>query len=423
MNVLHLVAGRLDRGAARGAYWLHRALVEIGVDSTILTNSRDDLGDDTVISANRSVFSRASFGLRYKASRLPIEAYRHRQAVAFSTGLDGIDMTRHPAYGAADLVHLHWINSLVSVRSLGKVAKPVVWTLRDMWPFTGGCHHAMDCERYTDECGRCPQLDSHRERDLSRFVLRHKQASVPANLRVVGISRWISERASRSALFRQCDISTISNNVDTELFHPIDRQTARQALGLDDERKLVLIGALDISSIYKGFDLFLQALDELRGENVRIVTFGRSGSAVPESLGFPVTELGLLADAVSLRLAYSAADVFVAPSRAEAFGKTLAEAMACGTPVVCFDATGPKDIVEHEQDGYKAAPFEPADLARGIRWVLGQDNEGYVRLCRKARERAVRLFDSRVIARQYETIYREMLGCTAAVGAAGPEAA
>jgi glycosyltransferase involved in cell wall biosynthesis len=111
-----------------------------------------------------------------------------------------------------------------------------------------------------------------------------------------------------------------------------------------------------------------------------------------------------------LRQAYSAADVFVAPSRAEAFGKTLAEAMSCGTPVVCFDATGPRDIVEHKRDGYKAVPFEPSDLARGIRWVLGQTPEAYTQLCRHARERAQRCFDSRVVAQQYAIVYRDLLG-------------
>jgi glycosyltransferase involved in cell wall biosynthesis len=401
VKILHLVAGRLDGGAARGAYWLHQ---------TILTNARDDLGDDTVVSLNRSLSSRLKFGLAHEASRLPIKVYRRRQSVAFNTGLAGVDITRHPAYDSADLVHLHWINSLVRIRSLRKVNKPLVWTLRDMWPFTGGCHHSLDCDRFAEGCGRCPQLGSVRERDLSRFVLRHKQASVPKNITVIGISRWISEHAGRSTLFRNCRVSTISNNVDTELFAPFEKTLARQALGLDDGRKLVLIGAQDIASIYKGFDLFLEALAALREENICIATFGKPGEVVPRSLGFPVTNLGLLSDLLSLRLAYSAADVFVAPSRAEAFGKTLAEAMSCGTPVVCFDATGPRDIVEHKRDGYKAVPFEPSDLARGIRWVLGQTPEAYTQLCRHARERAQRCFDSRVVAQQYAIVYRDLLG-------------
>ncbi len=138
--------------------------------------------------------------------------------------------------------------------------------------------------------------------------------------------------------------------------------------------------------------------------------FGNSGQGVPESLGVPSTSLGFLSDAISLRLAYSAADVFVAPSRADAFGKTLVEAMSCGTPVVCFNATGPKDIVEHRISGYLAEPFSSADLAQGIQWVLDQPTEAYAELCRSARVRAQDCFDSRVIARAYLDLYREVLG-------------
>ena len=409
MNVLHLVAGQLDGGAARGAYWLHRALCELGVESTILTNARDNLGDESVISLTGSAYGKLKFALLRRMGLLPIKAYRKRQHLTFNTGIDGIDVTRHPAYDSADLVHLHWVNGLVNMRSLRKVKKPLVWTMRDMWPFTGGCHQSMDCERFTNGCGSCPQLGSSRERDLTRYVLRHKKASVPKDIRVVGISRWMAERASRSALFSDCNVSTISNNVDTELFSPLEKKLARQTLELDDDRKIVLVGALDVASIYKGFDLLLEALGQVLNNNIRIVTFGRSSAAIPESLGVPVTNLGFLSDAIALRLAYSAADVFVAPSRADAFGKTLVEAMSCGTPVVCFNATGPKDIVEHRVNGYMAEPFDPEDLAKGIEWVLGQSAETHAELCRSARTRAQQRFDSMVIAKEYLALYEDAL--------------
>ena len=99
--------------------------------------------------------------------------------------------------------------------------------------------------------------------------------------------------------------------------------------------------------------------------------------------------------------------MFVAPSLMDAFGKTLAEAMACGTPVVCFDATGPKDIVDHKINGYLAKPFESEDLADGIEWVLNASN--YDELCLNAREKVVREFDSEVVAKKYIKLYEEIL--------------
>lgn len=409
MNVLHLVAGELGGGAARGAYWLHRALQELGVDSNILTNARDNLGDESVISLTGSAYGKVKFAILRRIGLLPIKTYRNRQHLTFNTGIDGIDVTRHPAYAAADLVHLHWVNGLVNMRSLKKVRKPLVWTLRDMWPFTGGCHQSMDCDRFTHVCGSCPQLGSTRERDLTSFVLRHKQASVPEHVRVVGISSWMSERARQSALFGAREVSTISNNVDTRLFSPVEKNAARQALELHDDRKVLLVGALDVASVYKGFDLFLQALAHLDPEKLRLVTFGNSSAPIPESLGIPVTNLGFLSDAIALRLAYSAADVFVAPSRADAFGKTLVEAMSCATPVVCFNATGPKDVVEHRINGYLAEPFSAEDLAEGIEWVLGQPVDAHAEMCASARARAQERFDSRVIAREYMALYEDAL--------------
>lgn len=409
MKVLHLVAGELHGGAARGAYWLHQALRDLGVDSMILTNAKDNLGDASVISLTDSVPGKLKLAILARLGQIPVRAYRKRQNRIFSTGFDGIDFTRHPAYAPADVVHLHWVNGLVSSRALRKVKKPVIWTLRDMWPFTGGCHYAMECEKFTEGCGRCPQLGSTRERDLTRLVLRHKQASLPENIRIVGISRWLSDCASKSAVFRACQVTTISNNVDTRLFSPSPRNLARQALGLDEGKKVVLIGAQCVDDFYKGFDLFLEAFKSLGKENVHVLMFGRSGDSHLESLGVQTTSLGYLSDTNALRTAYSAADVFVAPSRADAFGKTLVEAMSCGTPVVCFDATGPRDIVEHRISGYLAEPFSALDLAQGMQWVLDQSAEAHAELCRSARARAQQRFDSQVIAKAYLALYRDAL--------------
>ncbi len=412
MNVLHLVAGELDGGAARGAYWLHKALREIGVDSVILSNAKETYGDETVISLANSPLRRLKFAVSKRLGRAPVRAYPRRHHRIFNTGFDGIDITRHPAYAAADVIHLHWINGLVRIGTLNKVTRPVVWTLRDMWPFTGGCHYAIDCERYTGACGRCPQLRSKHERDLTSHVLRHKQKSMPRGMRVIGISRWLSECAKESTLFRDYEVATISNNVDVRSFTPLPKSEARQALGLQDGKKVVLVGAQDAANFYKGFEFFLEALENLKRDDLQILLFGGSGASVPDSLGIQSTHLGFLPDIDALRRAYSAADVFVAPSRMDAFGKTLVEAMACETPVVCFDATGPRDIVEHGVDGYKAEPFSPTDLARGIRWVLDQSAEAHAAMCKKAREHAEQRFDSRVIARQYETVYHQALAET-----------
>lgn len=403
---MHLVGGELAGGAARGAYWLHKGLLGLGVDSRVLTNSRETYSDETVTSIATNKKRKVLALARNQADSSLRSMYRRRQQLIFSTGFFGHDFTRARSYAEADIVHLHWIcGGMVNTSHLAKVDKPLIWTMRDMWPMTGGCHYSMDCEAYKSGCGKCPQLRSKRSKDLSRFVLRRKGRYVPKTTRLVGISHWLSDCARSSTLFRDHDVRTIHNNVSTQEFFPVEKSVARQVLNLPQERSIVLTGAQSIDSFYKGFDIYLGAVPGLESDPL-LLFFGKLDPLAVEPLGRDYVNLGFLHDTVSLRLAYSAADVFVAPSRMEAFGKTLAEAMACGTPVVCFDATGPRDIVSHEVDGYRAQPFDATDLAKGIRWTL-EDHERREWLSRNARRKAEQHFDVCVIAGQYRELYEE----------------
>ena len=409
MKVLHLIAGELTGGAARGAYWLHKGLRELGVDSHVMTNGRETYGDPSVTSLSTSVVDKVKFSLRSRISNIPIQFYPNRKGLIYNTGFAGIDITRHPLYESADIIHLHWINGLVTMHSLRKVKKPLIWTMRDMWPMTGGCHYSMDCDRYKTGCGTCPQLGSTSGWDLSRSVVQYKKKMLLKSMRLVGISHWLSECAEESDVFRGYDISTISNNINTIEFFPVEKGHARQMLGLSSEKKIVLIGSTRLREFYKGFSLFSESLHYLDLSDIHLVVFGQAAEQDMEELHVDYTILGKLTDTIALRLAYSAADVFVAPSRADAFGKTLAEAMSCGTPVVCFDATGPKDIVSHKETGYKASPFDSEDLAKGIKWVLSRTAAEYKKIRNAARTRAVARFDASVVASQYRDLYHECL--------------
>jgi glycosyltransferase involved in cell wall biosynthesis len=407
LKILHLVAGDMNTGAARGAYWLHRALIEQGVDSKILTDNKTDLDDETVISVALGMKGKVAWAIRRVLDYAPTLFYRRRKPEIFSTGIAGYPFKAHPAFAEATVIHLHWINhGFVRIRDLCGVEKPIVWTLRDMWPMTGGCHYSMECNRNTIACGYCPQLGSNSSNDLSCLGLSSKIRCIPKSVKIVGISQWISEQARKSAVFKSHDVRTISNNIDLQKFFPVDKKLSRSLLGIDTEKNIILVGARSLNNFYKGFDKFLESLRYLDREKYHICVFGNADHLMIESLGFSKTVLGFLEDTNSLRLAYSAADVFVAPSLMEAFGKTLAESMACGTPVVCFDATGPRDIVDHKLNGYRAKMFEPQNLAAGVDWVCGQQTE---ELGLAAREKVVAKFDSMVIATQYTDLYNEVL--------------
>ncbi len=410
MKILNLIAGDLTGGAARGAYWFHKSLNMLGVDSNIWTNSRITFGDKKVFSVTKN---RKGKLLSYIMTQLDsnIQAlYSKRKKAIFSTGLFGFDFTKFNFYEKSDIIHLHWIcGGFVNIKDLSRVNKPIVWTLRDMWPMTGGCHYTMNCENFKYGCGYCKQLNSNSKYDLSRFVLYRKKKYLPKYIKIIGISPWIGEEAKKSELFRDFDIRCIFNNINVDEFYPINKKVAKEILGIKTNKKIILTGAQNIKDYYKGFDKFLESLEFLNKNKYFLCFFGNFDKKIINKFGFEYKSFGFLYDIISLRLLYSASDVYVAPSLMDAFGKTLAESMSCGTPVVCFNATGPKYIVDHKINGYKAKPFESQDLANGIEWILNLDKNEYNQLCENAREKVEREFDSKIVAKKYIKLYEEIL--------------
>ena len=408
MNVLHLIAGDLNGGAARGAYWLHKGLLSLNQKSFILNNSRKDISEANIRNLIDSNFQKVRSYILPQIVSLPVRLYRERRQKIFSIGIDGYDITKYKEYEWADVIHLHWINGLVSINTLHKITKPIVWTLRDMWPMTGGCHYSMDCANFVNGCGFCPQLTSSIKWDISRLIYNYKKKKLPKQIKIVGISKWLTEMAKNSLVFKNYECITISNCVETSMFQPICKTHARQILNFPKNKKIVLCGSTNIEDFYKGFDLFLKSLLKLNRDVYHFVFFGSIRTNILKKYKICYTNLSYLTDTVSLRLAYSSADVFVAPSRMEAFGKTIVESMSCKTPVVCFDATGPKDIIDHKENGYKAIPFDPEDLANGINWVTSP-HTNYKKLMVSAREKAIDAFDSKTIAQKYIKLYKSCL--------------
>ena len=140
--------------------------------------------------------------------------------------------------------------------------------------------------------------------------------------------------------------------------------------------------------------------------NTQVVCFGRDAPAVLRDLHLNHSHLGFLKPD-ELRKAYTAADVFISTSRMEAFGKTVAEAMACGTPAVCFDETGSADIVDHKLNGYLAEPFKADDIIAGIKYVV--ENPEYDSLSNHAIEKIKRIFDPNILTQEYIRLYEKIL--------------
>jgi glycosyltransferase involved in cell wall biosynthesis len=409
MKILHVNAFDMNNGAARAALRLHNALLAKGLDSKMLVQIKE--GSDPLILSDQSLLARIVNSLRWRIAALPKIFYSKKTELPFSASwLPRSCFVSHINSLAPDVVHLHWVaGGMMQIQELSDINAPIVWTLHDNGPFTGGCHVMWDCKKYLQECNECPVLGSTRSKDLSTTIFKKKQKTYSkiANLTIVGVSKWISHCASLSMLLKDKKIITIPNLIDTTIYVPRNKSLARDRFNLPTEKKLILFGALGaIKDRNKGYQYLTKALGMIDREDVELVIFGNSDSDVTINVGFKINYLGYLSNDESLNLAYSAVDVMVVPSIQESFGQTAMESMSCGTPVVSFDTTGLIDIIDHLQNGYRAECFNEQDLVTGINWVL--DHKSSDSLRELARQKIIAEFDTMVVADKFVELYQSI---------------
>lgn len=416
MKVLHINTNDISGGAAKAAYRLHHGLLKIGVDSRYLVANK--LSDDFTILGPRSKLEKTLAKLRPHLDVLPLLRYPKRNNFPFAPAWFPSRTLQRAKNIDADLIHLHWITGgFLRIESLSKIKRPLVWTLHDSWPFTGGCYIPFECDHYQSDCGDCPTLQSETHRDIStRILARKKKHWKHLDIMIVAPSRWLADSAKSSSLFRDKTIQVIPHGLDIQRFKPLDKQFARHTLMLSPEKKLILFGAQHVArDKNKGAQQFTEALQilsrKLSRDNTEVIIFGASNPAESQDSGFSVNYMGCLWDEISMALLYAACDVMVVPSLQESFGQTASESMACGTPVVAFGVTGLLDIVDHQVNGYHAKPYDASDLAVGIDWILA-DEKRHKKLCFKAREKAVACFDIKKIAKRYLKLYEDVLSKT-----------
>jgi glycosyltransferase involved in cell wall biosynthesis len=409
MRVLHINTTS-SGGAFRAMSRLHEGLLAAGVDSWHLTQDGLDGGADVLVGLGQR--GPVAKRLLPKIDALPLRLYPKRAAGEFN--LQWVPGGRGRLLDALkpDIVHLHWIGrGFVRIEDIRRIGRPAVWTMHDSWPFTGGCHVPYDCVRYRGGCGRCPKLGGSLPFDLSWWVWRRK-AKAWRNLRLnlVSPSRWLAECAETSPLTKKFDIRIIPHGLDLDTLSPFNRQYARQALSLPSDKQLILFGAVSpLNDRNKGFHFLKPSLAEvirnLDQHLIELIVLGSSAPAKPTEMGVPVRYMGVLNDKVSLRLLYAAADVTVLPSLTESFGQMASESLACGTPAVAFNATGFKDIIDHEMNGYLATPYEAEDLGRGIAFILTHCEKDRLRW--NARDKAEKEFGVETMVERYLALYRE----------------
>lgn len=346
-----------------------------------------------------------------------IERYRATAPAGFAFFADdrsvyGADPWRHLPEN--DVIHLHWILGFLDYRSFFRSlpqGKPVVWTLHDMQAMTGGCAYDNGCDRFAEECGACPQLGSHSASDLTHQIWQRKQSVYSklgaAQLHVVTPSRWLHDEVQRSSLLKRFACTTIPNAVDTEIFAPRNRATAREVVGVPQDAKVVLIVADGLHVPRKGLHLLAEALHGIEKERGLFLVSLGPGQPPPMD-GISRLQVESISNDRSLSFVYSAADLFVVPSLQDNLPNTVLESFACGTPAVGFAVGGIPDLIRPGVSGLLAKPRDPQDLRRAMLELLG-DSERLRSMAGNCRRIACEEYSLEIQARRYESLYREMV--------------
>lgn len=365
-----LLVNTFDRGGAGIACRrFHEGLMNIGVSSDLLVRERSKKlphvhafmpseSERMKLRARRILFELRLASHPVKNSR---EVWKEKFISKLPEGAEyysfpdtRFDITETDVYKQADLIHLHWVADFLDYESFfRKNTKPLVWTLHDMAPFKGGKHYEEKHLQFSDAA-----------KDVEKKNLEIKKAALSSvkNLNVVTPSRWLGSLSSKSEVLGKFPHSVISNGVDANIYKPLDKNFARDVLGIPRDRTAIVFVADNLNNARKGFSLLTSAISALGDNKALLCAIGAGDSTLPSN----VMSLGRIDDERLMAIAYSAADVFVIPSLEDNFPNTVVEAHMCGTPIIGFPTGGIKEMIDNNVDGLLCTEVGVESLRRTI---------------------------------------------------------
>ena len=418
MRVLIINTTERQGGPAIAAYRLTEALKNHGIKAKMLVRKKTT-EQVTTVAMEHSTTDRLTM-LWERLSVMLHTPFHHNRIYAIDLGHSGGDITELPEFKQADVIHLHWINdgmlSLTAVEKIIASGKPIVWTLHDMWPFTGICHYAHDCDHYTEHCHNCPQLNSRKYHDMAFRVFERKATMLQgSHIQFVACSQWLGNMAANSRLLQGHRITCIPNTFSSNLFKPRKKQQAREDIGLPINKRLIIFSSHTFTDERKGYHYFREALkliDKRHPEwrdKLGIVLIGKDITpSMYQDLPFNVYPLNYIADEKRIAEIYNAIDILAIPSLQDNLPNTVMEAMACGVPCIGFNVGGIPEMIDHLHNGYVAEYKNVSDFATGIHWLLTEGE--YDILSREAARKAVNTYGENSVAMKYISIYNRMTG-------------
>ena len=403
MKVLHINQSDISGGAGIAGYRLHQGLLAEGIDSRLLVGT-------VKINSDRIAHISRRDRLENQLGRITWHF-----GINYLNLISSFDIPKHNFYKNANIINFHNLHTnyfnYLAIPSLTK-EKAAVFTLHDMWSFTGHCAYSYECERWKIGCGKCPYLTTYPaiKKDNTHLEWRLKNwVYSRSNITIVTLSNWLTKQVRQSMLNR-FPVYHIPNGIDTEVYQPLDTEQCRSLLGIPKNKKVLMFGAFSFKDSRKGGDLLLEALSllpkSLKTETV-LLTMGSGGETISEAVEMQTFNLGYVSSDRLKSIAFSAADLFIFPTHADNLPLLLQESMACGTPMVSFKIGGVPDLVRPGITGYLAAPEDTEDFCQGIMQLL-EDKKVREEMSQNCREIAVEEYPLELQARRYVELYEKL---------------
>ena len=346
LKILHVNYFEKKGGAAVGVHRLHSALKNKGVESKILvaektSNDFDVIGPTSTLEIIKFLIL-ISVGRFFKRSIL-----KSKNPGTYSFNYLNTNILKKINRHDCDVVNLHWIGyEMISLDQINKINKPIVWTFWDKWPFSAVEHYDDLNENSSTTIQKKNKLIN-----VKKFFL-NKKKKLKKDIAIISPSKWLTSEINKSNLFQNSKKMEIPYNLDTDFWKGVDKLYSRELFNLPNNKKLLLFGSATATNKRKGFDFLIDFFEKYSfDKNIELIIFGLKPKNL-DQMKISYKYLGHLNDDNSIRALYSASDLLLMPSIAEAFGQICSEAASCGLPSLIFEKTGMVDFVEHKYNGY-----------------------------------------------------------------------
>tara|TARA_Y100000816_G_scaffold240316_1_gene186884 strand:- start:1300 stop:2541 length:1242 start_codon:yes stop_codon:yes gene_type:complete len=408
LRVLHINSSDIYGGAAKAVLSLHNSLMNENIQSYILTNNKNTeiKNDISKSSSLRNIIDIFKNGVARKICKL----YSSNKKETLSISIFKTNILKEINNFDCDLINLHWICSeFISIEQIKKINKPIVWSLYDMWPFSGAEHYSDD-ERY-----KIGYLQNNRNKDesgidINKWVWNRKKKNFNFPFKLVAPSQWLQHTAQESSIFKNFKIEKVGHPIDIEFWKPSNKINSKEILNISSKKKLlVFFSSGSTQNHRKGLDYLFEIIKKLKIDDNKYELLIVGQKKIKNFLGKDnVKYINYLKDEISRKILYSAADLILSPSRREAFGLVVAESAACGVPSVGFENTGLSETIQHKKTGYLAKENNVNDFATGVEWFF-EDVSRFGELGLNAREHIKSNFMDKLIAKKYINIYQNIL--------------